>query len=135
MATISNVQLSITRDFANADFDISYTVNWSGFDQATNLTYLASWKLVGDDTSQDGDNLPVGDDPIPVGLVFARFLSSGGQASTTITEPTRTLAWAGLNEDDMAGNTDDEIRAVVTLTPQLPVPTSRESTAVVVVAP
>ena len=130
MATISNVTLAITRDVANALFDISYTVQWSEFDRNTDLTYLASWRLIGDDTAQDGDNATPGDDSIPLGLFLPlNFLSSNGQTSTTVTVPQQTIAWANLNED--AG--DDEIRAVVTLTPQLPGATSRESSPALVV--
>src|SRR5687767_12150878 len=112
MATISNVTLAITRDVANALFDVSYTVQWSEFDRNTDLTYLASWRLIGDDTLQDGDNAAPGDDSIPLGLLFPlTFLSANGQTSTTVTVPQKTIAWANLNEDA----DDDEIRAVVTL--------------------
>ncbi len=138
MATISSVTLNITKNVANADFDLSYTVNWTQFDQLTNLTYLASWRLIGDDTGQDGDDGPAGDDPIPTGLSLLRRLSSNGNATTTITEPTRTIAWVDLNEDSALGSpadNDDEIRAVVTLTPLLPTGTSRESAVVLVTSP
>lgn len=124
------------RDVDNADITVTYTITWSAFDQLTNLSYTENWKLIGDDTGQDGDNLPVGDDPIPLGLVFVPLggLRSNGQATTARTL-TKTIGWDDLNEDDNGANLDDEIRAVVTLTPLLPVPTSRESSAVVVVAP
>ena len=71
-----------------------------------------------------------------MGLMFFPLggLRSNGQATTSRTL-TKTIGWADLNEDDNGGNVDDEIRAVVTLTPVLPVTTSRESAAVVVVAP
>ena len=81
---------------------------------------------------QDGDNAAPGDDSIPLGLLFPlTFLSANGQTSTTVTVPQKTIAWANLNEDA----DDDEIRAVVTLTPQMPLATSRESLAVVVTSP
>ncbi len=140
MASISNVTLAITRNVANALVDISYTVQWNEFDRNSDLTYLAAFRLIGDDTGQDGDNAAAGDDPISLGVlpIPLTFLSSNGQTSTTVTIPTKTIAWANLNEDSgfaaLADN-DDEIRAVVTLTPQLPVATSRESTAVVVTSP
>ena len=136
MATISTPQLSIVRDVDNADITVTYTVTWSAFDQLTNLSYTESWKLIGDDTGQDGDNLPVGDDTIPMGLMSFPLggLRSNGQATTSRTL-NKTIGWDDLNEDDNGANLDDEIRAVVTLTPVLPVTTSRESAAVVVVAP
>lgn len=136
MATISTPQLSIVRNVDNAEITVTYTATWSAFDQLTNLAYTESWRLIGDDTAQDGDNLPLGDDPIPLGLVFFPVggLRSNGQPSTPRTLR-RTIGFDDLNEDDNGGNLDDEIRAVVTLTPVLPMTTSRESAAVVVVAP
>jgi hypothetical protein len=138
MATLSSVTLGIVRNVANADITVSYTISWSAFDQLTNLQYTASFRLIGDDTGQDGDNLPVGDDPIAIPPQFLRVLSSNGQASTTVNIGTFPIAFANLNEDNgfaSAADNDDEIRAVVTLTPMLPVATSRESTAVVVTSP
>ena len=84
----------------------------------------------GDDTGQDGDNGPVGDDPISLGLVPIPLfgISYDGQP-TTHRSKSFTIAWTDLNEDP----DDDEIRAVVTLTPQLPVATSRESGPLAVV--
>ena len=34
---ISNLTLTLTRDTANADVDVNYRINWSTFDQLTNL--------------------------------------------------------------------------------------------------
>ncbi len=133
MATVSNLNLSIVRDVANAEITVEYDVVWSSFDQLTNLSYVDSFRVIEDDTLQDGDNLPIGDDPVSIGLTFALPISSNGQAVTHRTR-TATLPFDNLNKDDSAGNTDDEIRAVVTLTPRLPVTTSRESNLVTVVA-
>jgi hypothetical protein len=127
MATISNLNVAVARNVANADVTVTYTINWSPFDQATNLGYLEVWDLIGDDTNQDGDTGPAGDDPISLGLTPVFTVSSNGNASTS-RSLSKTIAFANLNEDDVAGNTDDEIRATVTLTPQLPTATTREST-------
>jgi hypothetical protein len=138
MATLSNVSLGIVRDVANADLTLSYTITWSAFDQLTNLSYFSSFRVIGDDTGQDGDNLPLGDDAIPIGLQLLRVHSSNGQASTTVNVPTFTIPWVALDEDGSlaaADAKDDEIRAVVTLTPQLPAATSRESAVVPVLSP
>ena len=123
MATLSNVQVSVVRDIANAEAVVTFDIIWSAFDQATNLTYTVTWSLEDDDTGQDGDNLPLGDDPISMGIMFITQVSSNGQAMTSHTR-NHTLAWSNLDKD--AG--DEEIRAVVTLRPQLPVETTREST-------
>jgi len=134
MATISNIVLSIVRDVANAEVTIDYDINWSSFDRASNLSYLDSFRLIEADTNQDGDNLPVGDDPVSLtGLVFLLPISANG-ATVTHRTKTTTLPFANLNKDSNGGNDDDEIRAVVTLTPQLPVATSRESNVVTVAA-
>jgi hypothetical protein len=133
MATASNVNLTILRDVANANATVTYTVNWSAFDQASNLQYSESIRFIGDDTGQDGDTGPVGDDPISIGLSFIVLLSANGQASTSRTR-SFTFPFANLNEDNVAGNTDDEIRAVVTLTPRLPVAVNVESNLVTVAA-
>ncbi|ACV76615.1 hypothetical protein [Nakamurella multipartita] len=133
MATASNVNLTLLRNVANANATVTYTVNWSAFDQASNLQYVESVRFIGDDTGQDGDTGPVGDDPISIGLNFSTLLSANGQATTSRTR-SFTFPWANLNEDDVPilGNTDDEIRAVVTLMPQLPVTVTTESNLVTV---
>jgi hypothetical protein len=135
MATASNVSLSIVRDVANAHATVTYTVNWSAFDQASNLQYAESIRFIGDDTGQDGDTGPAGDDPINIGLTFSVLLSANGQGSTSRTR-SFTFPFSNLNEDNVPqlGNTDDEIRAVVTLTPRLPVTINAESNVVVVAA-
>ena len=133
MATISNATLSILKDVANAEITFEFDINWDNLDQSTNLQYDGSWKLIGDDTGQDGDGAPVGDDPIGLGLMPLIRVSSNGQAVTHRVK-TKTIAFSVLNEDTSAVDPDDEIRAVVTLTPLLPVATSRESNLVSVVA-
>ena len=133
MATISTPQLSIVRDVDNAVITVTYTITWSAFDQASNLQYSESIRFIGDDTGQDGETGPVGDDPISIGLSFITLLSANGQASTSRTR-SFTFPFANLNEDNVAGNTDDEIRAVVTLTPRLPVAVNAESNVVTVAA-
>jgi hypothetical protein len=72
--------------------------------------------------------LPIGDDPISLGLLPLGFVSSNGAASTARSK-SKTISFASLDED--AG--DDEIRAFVTLSPSLPVATTHESTNVAVV--
>ena len=128
MPTISNLTLSLVKDVANMDVTFEYDIEWDPFDQATDIEFDESWKLIGDDTNQDGDNLPVGDDPISLGLMPIVRVSSNGNAVTHRTK-TRTIAFSNLDEDTGV-NEDDEIRAVVTLRPLLPVATSRESSMV-----
>jgi hypothetical protein len=90
MATISNATLTILKDVANAEITYEYDINWDNFDQSTNLQYDEFWKLTGDDTGQDGDNLPVGDDPIGLGLMPLIRVSSNGQA---VTHRVKTKSW------------------------------------------
>ena len=133
MASISNLTLSIVKDVANADVTVEYDISWSSFDQLTNLQYFDACGLIGDDTNQDGDEIVVpGDDKISGGTMPTFLVSAGGQTSTH-RKRTLTLAFGNLNEDNFPGaDGDDEIRAVVTLTPQLPTTTSRESPVSVV---
>ena len=92
MATISNPQLSIVRDVDNAVITVTYTITWSAFDQLTNLSYSETWKLIGDDTGQDGDNLPVGDDTIPMGSCSSRSAGCGRTARPRRRTPARRSA-------------------------------------------
>ena len=128
MPTISNLTLSLVKDVANMDITFEFDIEWNAFEQATDLEFDEAWKVIGDDTNQDGDNLPVGDDPISLGLMPIVRVSSNGNAVTHRTK-TRTIAFSSFDED-VGVNEADEIRAVVTLTPLLPVATSRESTMV-----
>jgi hypothetical protein len=115
MPTLKNINLTIVKDVANANFTVDYDIEWSPFEQQTNLEFDEFYKLIGDDTGQDADDLPVGDDPIDIGLVAVGKVSSNGAALTHRTK-SRTIAFSNLNEDKTAPATnDDEIRAVVTL--------------------
>jgi hypothetical protein len=133
MPTITNPTLSVVKDVANAEITFAFDIEWTAFEQATDLEFDEAWKLTGDDTGQDGDNLPIGDDAIGLGLMPLIRVSSNGQAVTHRVK-TKTIAFSTLNEDTSAVDPDDEIRAVVTLTPLLPVATSRESNLVSVTA-
>jgi hypothetical protein len=132
MPTIDNLTLNIVRDVGNADITVDYKIKWTAFEQLTDLEFDEVWTLKGDDTGQDADDLPVGDDTISIGPIPVGKVSSNGQASTQRTK-TKTILWTNLDEDKTAPATkDDEIRAVVTLTPRLPAVTSKESNLVTV---
>ena len=134
MATPTNVTLSIAEDVANAIVILDFDITWSLLDRETNLQYTETWRLIGDDTFQDGDDSAnPGDDPIDIGLVAQSIVSANGQSSMHRTK-TRTIPFGDLQEDTHAvpGVGDDEIRAVVELRPLLPVLSTRESNAVTV---
>jgi len=135
MASVSNVVLSIVRNVANARVTVTYDITWSNFDQLTNLPYSENVRFIGDDSGQDGDNLPAGDDPIPVGIFpFNAPVSSNGQAVTARVKDF-IMPFSTLNEDFLLAtlaDIDDEIRALVTLSPRLPIAVSAESNMVVV---
>jgi hypothetical protein len=120
---IDDLELTISRDIANANVEVGYKVNWSTFDQLTNLSYTEQWKLVGVDT--------VGNTTIYTGPSLVNGISSNGNTSTQRTH-TETIPWADLDEDPSGL---DEIAVVVTLTPLLPVAKSAQSAQVVVTAP
>ena len=66
---------------------VEYDIVWSSFDQLTNLQYLDSFRIIEDDTNQDGDDLPVGDDQLSIGLRPLLFISSNGNAVTHRSQP------------------------------------------------
>ena len=120
---IDKLALVIVKDIANAEITVTYDVNWSNFDQLTNLSYNEKWEIVGDDAGVTNT--------IFVGPILVNGISSNGNATTQRTK-TATIAWADLDEDP---NNFDEIAAVVTLTPLLPVTRVAKSALVVVDAP
>jgi hypothetical protein len=120
---IGNLQLVIDKDIANADVTVDYDLNWSSFDQLTNLVYDEKWELVGDDAGVTTT--------IFVGPSLISGVSSNGNATTHRTK-TATIAWADLDEDP---SNLDEIAVVVTMTPKLPVVKTAKSALVVVDAP
>ncbi len=119
---IANVTLTIQKDIANAEVEVAYDINWSAFDKLTNLAYDERWELV----ALDGTTTTT----LYVGPSLIGGVSSNGNATTSRTKAA-TIAWSSLDED--IG--DDEIAAVVTLTPKLPVAHSTQSAQVVVNAP
>jgi hypothetical protein len=151
MANITNLTLEIevVNDGANlvANVTASYRINWSSYDQNSNQPYRESCVLIGDDTgivpAEDGT-----DDSIPGGTLFPQLLfppfpvvnggvpspliplfnttSSNGQAFTDRVH-TKSIPLGNLDEDAGALANPDEIRAQVTMTPQLPTATTRES--------
>ena len=136
MATATITSFTIDRDVANANVRLFYTVNYDEFDKATNVGYRESYKIAGDDTVQDGDDGAPGDDAVGVGFFFLSPQRSNGRDSVD-REQEWTLPWATLNEDNALGfpANDDEIRAVVTLVPELPLTATRESFAITVSSP
>jgi hypothetical protein len=137
VASITNLTLTVVRNIANVTTTIDYDITFDEFDRRTNLRYLeSSWRLIGDDTGQDGDDGMVGDDLVLGEGALTALVSADGLTVRHRTR-SRTDAWTSLNEDSAlpAPNNDDEIRAVVTLTPQLPITVRRESAAQVVSSP
>jgi hypothetical protein len=120
---IDDLELTLTRDVANVEVTVNYRINWPAFDQLTNLSYSESWSLVALDGSAKTT--------IFTGPSFIGGVSSNGNASTDRTK-TATIPWADLDEDV---NDDDEIAAVVTLTPKLPTAKTAQSATVVVNSP
>ena len=127
MASIGAVSLSIVTNVANADITVTYSLTGSAFDIASGQPYTEVCRLMGDDTGivPAEDNV---DDVIPNGLltpIFSIPVVFANALPITRTR-TKTIAKSDLNEDVGL----DEIRALVTLTPVLPVAASRESNQV-----
>jgi hypothetical protein len=120
---IDDIELTIDKDVANAFVTLRYNLNWSKFDQLTNLLYTEKWEIVGVD--------PASTTVLYTGPILVAGVSSNG-AAVTSREKTATIPWADLDEDPTGM---DEIAAVVTLTPQLPVARQAQSQQVTVSAP
>lgn len=139
MAGVSNLTLGISVVNNGADLvanvTVEYDILFSSYDQASNQPYTEACRLLGDDTdivpAEDGV-----DDSIPGGnmmgiIIFPPFnqIASNGAASVHRTR-TKTLPLANLDEDQGLVPNPDELRALVTLTPVLPVAVTRESNQV-----
>lgn len=126
MATISPVTLEITR-IPNTDLArirISYSITGSNQDIATGQSYSEICQLIGDDTPGDGTDDILGA-PLSGTITFSGT-STGFQRGFSLSVPLRLL------DEDSGGviPQSDEIRALVTITPILPAPASRESNQV-----
>ena len=103
---IDNVELTLDKDVANANFKVEFDINWSAFDQATNLPYTEVVKLVGSDPNRQQDlftgpilakgSAPAAQRP-PIASTPETGTSSrsSGTRSTRIREqPTRSWQWS-----------------------------------------
>ena len=126
MALIGPVSLSVVTNVANANITVTYSLTGSAFDIASGQPYKEVCRLIGDDT----DIVPAednADDVIPNGVISAPFFPVVFTNALPVNRThTKTIAKADLNEDVGL----DEIRAVVTLTPQAPFAVFRESNQV-----
>jgi len=122
---ISAVALKITRAGDNATARVTYTIAGDLEDSNAGQTYLEVCRLIGDDTPGDGT-----DDIIQGGMLLKATTILG---PNTIIERVLnlTLPATALNEDSGGSIAQtDEIRALVTLTPLLPIPQRSESNLV-----
>lgn len=142
MATVTNLKLQIDFDVANANVAVDYDINFDGFDQRSNLTYLDECTLIGDDSGPFNDavvsptNHPEdGTDDIlgkpKLGSVRnpsnAKIVAANGR-DILHRHRTTTIAKVALDEDVGI----DEIRALVRLTPQqLPTAVAVKSNSVI----
>jgi hypothetical protein len=120
---IDNLELSVVRDVGNGEITVDFDVNWPKFAQLTDLPYQEKVEILGVDAS--------GNTTLFIFPMLVNGISPNGNATTHRTR-TATLDFDDLNEDP-AG--DDELAAVVTLTPLLPGPVSAQSPQVVVNSP
>jgi hypothetical protein len=149
MATVTGLTLDIevVNDGANlvANVSAAYRINWSTYDQESEQPYREVCKLIGDDTgitpAEDGTDDTIANGQLFPQLLFPPFpplpgqplivlpfqtVSSNGQPFTDRVH-TKTINLSNLDEDQDPVPNPDEIRAVVTLTPVLPVAVTRES--------
>jgi hypothetical protein len=126
VASINGLTLSMTPGPGNETITVKYNIVWSTFDVTSKLPYIERVILRGDDT-RAGE---VGPDDV-VNVISATTLTPSGNPNVAVPRShTTTLALADINEDQRAGDTNpnpDEFRALVTLTPRLPVNLEVES--------
>ncbi len=120
---ISNLVLTVDKDVANAVIEVNWDIRWSKFDQLTNLSYAEEWKVVGIDGTTNTT--------LFVGPSLVNGVSSNGDLTTHRTK-VATIPLIDLDEDSA---TDDDLAAVVTLTPVLPTTRTAQSATVLVSAP
>ncbi|MGI9595494.1 MAG: hypothetical protein ACR2QK_05005 [Acidimicrobiales bacterium] len=127
MATATINSASITKNQANGVMAVGYTVEFSPFDQLTNLTYKATVSVAGDDSLDAVDDEVT---PSVTGLPATIRVRSNGRATVDRQFETE-FPWVELDEDPWwntsGGQDDEEIRITVTMTPQLPQEKTAES--------
>jgi hypothetical protein len=126
MAAITDVRLRVTHDAANADIDIEIDtdIEFDAFDLASNQLFQLSWKLIGPDRLAGGDGLD-GTLTAQSAVDIIRFAANGQSTKThhlAFTIPVQAL------DEDTSG--EDEVQALVTLTPVGPFGDSEESNKV-----
>jgi hypothetical protein len=112
---------------------VEYEITFNAFDKAADQPYRESVKLIGDDTNvpvhpgNPGDPAAAAPDDAIATIVPTLFNQSIVRASMIVAPQTtlkrthtRTYSNSVLNEDQAPVPNPDEIRAVVTLTPQPP---------------
>jgi hypothetical protein len=121
MATITTPQLSLTPSSRPGEtlIHLTYTVTFDLFDKASDQPYTEVLKVVGDDTDV-GDPASAGPDDLLQTLFMAGPIraSEASTAGTLVRRHEREIQTALLDEDP--GPDSDEIRIVVTLTPDPP---------------
>ncbi len=124
MATITDVRLRVAQDVADADIEIDTDIEFDAFDLASNQLFHLSWRLIGPDrlAGEDGQvDTFTGQSAVDI----IRFAADG--QSTKTHHLAFTIPVEALDEDNSG---EDEVRAVVTLTPVGPFGDSEESNKV-----
>lgn len=121
MASITDVELSVVPDVANADVAIDTHVSFDAFDIASNQLYDLHWSLIGPDRLAGEDG--VDDTLVSQGAAEQIRFRADGQASA-VHHLAFTIPLDELNED-LTG--EDEVRAVIGLNPVGPFGDSQES--------
>jgi len=110
MASISNVILTATINVGNANINVTYQLTGSTFDVTSGQPYKEVVKLI----SLDPPNGPENNRDIPNGLITDTIVVFSNTTPINRTR-SKTMEKADLDED--TPKLEDEIRAIVTLTP------------------
>lgn len=110
MASISNVILTANINVSNANINVTYQLTGSAFDVTSGQPYKEVVKLI----SLDPPDGPENNKDIPNGLITDAVVVFSNTTPINRTR-SKTMAKADLDED--SPQQQDEIRAIVTLTP------------------
>lgn len=115
---IDNLVVELDRRPAELSFSVHYEINWSDFDQITNLRYRETWRLV--------HTAPAGDRTLWTAPVVANGICANGQVRTS----RRRCGRATWTELDLDPAGPGGLAVSVELVPLLPETRTARSLAV-----
>jgi len=130
-ATIPNLTINASPTAGEVLVTVRYQLNFDAFDRAADQPYLETVTLIGDDTAIGDPPAAGADDQLTLlGVSVVRASMNTGPTPFVIRSHQRSMPRTALNEDKAPIPNPDEIRALVTLTPQMPAALALQSNVV-----